>query len=160
MDEATLLARIAQFAVKIIDRWAFWVGLLLIVEPYLEGVAPTLSKQLRIWLSGKPALRSRVFRAAGVIALCVAAFQAWDHERAEKDLAIRELGQTTPRISVTETTIKSKTTLQVTANVINPGPPTTFNNWKIFASKGLSSWVQLPTLEAYASFAIYENGPP
>jgi hypothetical protein len=68
------------FIGAVADNWIFWVGLFLMIEPYLEGAAP---KTFKIWRELShlyPAARRKVFRIVGVIALLTAIFQTWNAE--------------------------------------------------------------------------------
>lgn len=81
MVEPPFWDRLWDFATTVADGWSFWIGFLLTIEPYLEGAAPKTWKQFRDHLSRWwPHWRPRLFRAAGIIAILVSCFQAWDYQ--------------------------------------------------------------------------------
>ena len=72
------MGNVATFIQAVAGHWLSWVGLLLMVEPYLEGAFPSAAACIR-WLLADER-RKRFFRFAGVLALLVACFQVWDDE--------------------------------------------------------------------------------
>lgn len=59
-------------------QWFFWIGLILMIEPYLEAVAPLVADILERFFNRRPARRQMIFRLAGALALVFACFQAWE----------------------------------------------------------------------------------
>jgi hypothetical protein len=75
------------FLAAVTGHWLFWIGLLLMVEPYLEGVAPRIGDRLKTLLAKRPEGRKAIFRWAGVIALFIACFQVWGEEHQARLIA-------------------------------------------------------------------------
>jgi hypothetical protein len=71
-----MAANFEVFIRSVADSAVFWVGLFLMIEPYLEGAAPKVSAFLKEWLD--PCRRKRVFRIVGLMAIFFACFQAWN----------------------------------------------------------------------------------
>jgi hypothetical protein len=71
-----MVANFGVFIRSVADSAIFWIGLFLMIEPYLEGAAPQVSAFLKRWL--EPNRRKRLFRAVGLVAIFFACFQAWN----------------------------------------------------------------------------------
>ena len=71
-----MAANFEVFIRSVADSAVFWVGLFLMIEPYLEGAAPKVSAFLKEWLD--PCRRKRVFRIVGLMAIFFACFQEWN----------------------------------------------------------------------------------
>jgi hypothetical protein len=76
MDRFGIMGNILAFIESVAGHWAFWIGLVLMVEPYLEGAFPSVAAWIKQLLVDDR--RKRFFRVAGIIALLVAFFQAWN----------------------------------------------------------------------------------
>ena len=71
---------IGAFFWAVADHWLFWIGIGLMIEPYLEGGWPTTYKALKAHFAKYPKRRQTNFRKAGAIALLIACYQAWNVE--------------------------------------------------------------------------------
>ena len=83
MDQ-NIISRFFEFIGIVARGWLFWIGLLLMVEPYLEGTAPRFYSRLNQILGGR---RRSIFVTAGIIALVISFFQAWDAQKTEAEAA-------------------------------------------------------------------------
>ena len=72
------MERLVAFLTAVADRWAFWIGLLLMIEPFSESAFPVFAARIKRVLADDR--RKMAFRIAGAIALFVACFQAWDEQ--------------------------------------------------------------------------------
>src|ERR1700693_1194606 len=70
MDRFGIMGNILAFIESVAGHWAFWIGLVLMVEPYLEGAFPSVAAWIKQLLVDDR--RKRFFRVAGIIALLVA----------------------------------------------------------------------------------------
>src|SRR5258708_21583482 len=75
-----MLHNLVLFLEAVADHWLFWIGLFLMIEPYLERVAPKTWETVTRHLAEHPERRKRLFRIVGAIALFFACFQAWNVE--------------------------------------------------------------------------------
>ena len=64
------MGNIPAFIGSVAGHWAFWIGLVLMVEPYLEGAFPSVATWIKRLLVDER--RKWVFRIAGIVALLVA----------------------------------------------------------------------------------------
>jgi hypothetical protein len=83
MDQ-NIISRFVEFIGIVARGWLFWIGLLLMVEPYLEGVAPRFYNRLNQLLGDR---RRSIFVAVGILALVISFFQAWDAQKTETKAA-------------------------------------------------------------------------
>lgn len=70
------MGNVISFVEAVADHWVFWIALVLMVEPFLEGTFPALADRIKRALPDER--RKAVFRVLGVIALLIASFQAWN----------------------------------------------------------------------------------
>src|SRR5258706_14139831 len=73
-----MLGNLVVFFRAVADHWLFWIGLFLMIEPYLERVAPRTWEAINRHLANHPERRKKLFRIGGAIALFFACFQAWN----------------------------------------------------------------------------------
>jgi hypothetical protein len=75
-----MFGNLGLFLSAVADHWIFWIGILLMIEPYAEGIAPRTWGVVRGFLARHPEGRKKIFRIAGLIALFFACFQAWSSQ--------------------------------------------------------------------------------
>jgi hypothetical protein len=79
-----MLHNFGEFCWAVADHWLFWIGLFLMIEPYLERVAPRTWETISKHLANHPERRKKLFRIIGAIALFFACFQAWNVEHTKR----------------------------------------------------------------------------
>lgn len=66
------------FLFAVANHLIFWLGLVLMIEPYLEAAAPASWERLQMFFQKNPRLRRNIFRAAGALAIIIGCFQTYD----------------------------------------------------------------------------------
>ena len=74
------MADLWAFFCAVAGTWTFWFGMVLMIEPSLEGAWPRTYAASKALFAKHPKLRQTIFRRLGAILLLFACFQAWHSE--------------------------------------------------------------------------------
>lgn len=72
------MRNLITFVLAVADTWFFWIGIALMIEPFLEGAWPRFYQLVKAYFVKHPDRRRKIFRTLGIIALFFAFFQAWN----------------------------------------------------------------------------------
>jgi hypothetical protein len=95
-----MISRLLDFLLAVAEHGFFWIGLALMIEPYLEGFAPNSWKKLQAFLARKPQRRQHVFGVVGALAIIFGCFQAFDEVKSQLRQANEKLEQISQRTAI------------------------------------------------------------